>query len=393
MVQTINHNSSPLRKSATFYMPLLTLPRTERCKSSPASLPSSSSQPCRKGSDSYADTEKHYPTDSWNDVGKNAYGCVKQLFLLKKKNRHLKVLLSIGGWTYSSRFAPIAATEAGRQRFASSAVKLMGDWGFDGLDLDWEYPANAAEARDFVLLLQACRRALDAYAAQHAPTYRFWMTIAAPAGASHYKTLDIRGMDPFLDAWHVMAYDYAGSWDPTTGHQANLFLSASNPAATKFSTEQAVRDYVAAGVAPHKLVLGMPLYGRAFEATAGPGQPYSGVGTGSVEPGVWMYRELPRPGAKEVWDDAAKASYSYDAATKELITYDTVQSVQTKGKFLVNKGLGGAVFWEASGDRKGRESLVSAVKGQMGGMLEGRQNLLSFPGSQYENMRGGMKGE
>ncbi|KAK1758991.1 glycoside hydrolase [Echria macrotheca] len=342
-------------------------------------------------SDSWADTDKHYPTDSWNDQGTNVYGCVKQLYLLKKANRQLKVLLSIGGWTYSSNFAAAASTPSSRALFASSAVRLLIDLGFDGLDIDWEYPQSETESQNYILLLQAVRAALDAYSATPSGGgYHFLLTVASPAGPTNYGKLHLAQVASTVDWFNLMAYDYSGSWDSIAGHQANLFpSSAYGGSATPFSTQRAVDDYIAAGVAPSKIVLGMPLYGRSFANTDGLGRPFSGVGGGSWEAGVYDYKVLPQANAQVMYDADAGATYSYDAGKREMVSFDTVDMVNRKIGWLKQKGLGGSMFWEASGDRKDGGSLIAASFSGLGG-LDWSPNQLSFPDSKYDNMRAGM---
>jgi chitinase len=117
--------------------------------------------------------------------------------------------LSIGGWTYSSNFKSCNSA-AGRSTFAKSAVHLLKERGFDGIDIDWEYPKDSNEAQSLVDLLQEVRSELDAYANTLATKPHFLLTIAAPAGPQNYEKLKIKEMGKLLDFVNLMAYDYAG---------------------------------------------------------------------------------------------------------------------------------------------------------------------------------------
>jgi hypothetical protein len=111
-----------------------------------------------------------------------------------------------------------------------------------------------------------------------------------------------------------------------------------------------------------KIVLGMPLYGRAFTNTTGSGQPFQGVGEGSWESGVWDYKDLPRPGAQEHYDKESGATYSYDNNSKTMISYDTLDMAKRKVQYIKEKRLGGAMWWELSGDKQDNGSIVKNVR-------------------------------
>lgn len=184
-------------------------------------------------------------------------------------------------------------------------------------------------------------------------------------------------------------YDYAGSWSALTGHQASLYASPSSTA-TEASGNDAVQAYLAAGARPNQLVFGLALYGRGFDQTNGLNQPFSGVGAGSFENGVWDLKALPQPGSVTTEDASVGASYSYDASKKYLISYDTPNVFQQKADFIKEKGLAGAMFWETSGDYDASSSsvppMIPAVAERLGG-LESSQNCISYPLSKYTNVR------
>ncbi|KAK6359323.1 hypothetical protein TWF696_000484 [Orbilia brochopaga] len=332
--------------------------------------------------DPWADTDIHWD-QPWDEPGNNLYGIFYQLWKLKQTNRRLKVLLSVGGWTYSQNgnFPNGVNTPAKRETFARSAVEMVKNFGLDGIDLDWEYPLNSTEAANFVDLLRLC----NLYLKQLNP--QFELSVAAPCGPDNISKLDIPGMDQYLDFWNLMAYDFAGQWSSVSGHSANIYPSSDNPASTPYALDTSLKMYSA--VDPKKLVLGMPLYGRSFTNTDGPGKEYSGIGPGHWEAGVWDYKDLPRAGSQPQENERIIASWGYDKVSRTMISYDTPTIAKIKAIYIRFKGLGGAMWWETSGDKVGTDSLIQSVIETLGGSdkLDSSPNTISYPLSKYDNVR------
>ncbi|KAG9311364.1 glycoside hydrolase family 18 and carbohydrate-binding module family 5 protein [Chiua virens] len=331
--------------------------------------------------DTWADEEKHFSGDSWNESGNNLYGCLKQLYLLKLEHRQLKVLLSVGGWTYSQdgHFS-FLADEGLQTNFVSSAVQLVQDYGLDGIDIDFEYPESETEGYNFLHLMTSLREAFDDLAIANGDTTPYELTVAVAAGSENNGYYPVWQLDRVLTYWNLMAYDYAGSWLEWADNQANLYGGSR----TGVSTDAAVQYYLSSGATPRKIMIGIPLYGRPFENTDGIGQPYSGVGLGT-----YAYKDLPLPGALVMEDLTDVASYSYDSVTRELISYDIPDIVRIKAEYVASRSLAGCMFWELSSDKSGSDSLVNTA-GATFGQLDQTQNHINYPDSKWDNIRNNM---
>lgn len=290
-----------------------------------------------------------------------------QLTSLRNVNPRLTVLVSVGGWLWSTNFSDMALTEDSRRTFEESVMAFLAQYDLDGLDIDWEYPGltgaghpfRAEDKQNFTALLAELRARFDATSKKTGR--RLYLTIAMGAGEDVLVHSEMQKVQSYVDTVNLMTYDYyeAGS-DPTTGHHAPLFADPADP--KKASSDETVRDYEKAGVPAGKILLGVPFYGRAWGEVLDknhglfqPGKTVAGVNAQYST----IVSEMLGHGFTRYWDDTAKAPYLYNAEKHIFVSYDDPESLAVKCAYVRGRKLGGVMFWEYFGDSDGK--LLQAI--------------------------------
>jgi chitinase len=326
-------------------------------------------------------------------------GNFNQLKELKAKYPNLKVLLSIGGWTYSKYFSEVAATAASRQKFVSSCINEFidgnlpsdSDYGptyggagsaagiFDGFDIDWEYPGSTDghlgnitspnDTADYTALLGEFRSELNTAGTANGKIYA--LSAALPAGQNNVAEIQTNQIGQYLTFGDLMSYDMYGAWNATgpTDEQDPLYANPNSPE-TKvapgnetFSIDNSVKAWtvgdpaysIAGGFPASKLTLGLPFYYRGWTGVPagsnhGLYQTATGPSAGQTDsgdvPGIAMYKELSGTvdnAADTYWDPITDSAYFYDGTN--FYGGEDAQSIQARADYAHCNGLGGFMMF------------------------------------------------
>jgi chitinase len=343
-----------------------------------------------EGGDAYADYSRTFSAAESVDgvadtFGQPLRGNWTQLRKLKARHPGLKVLISLGGWTWSRGFAQAARPE-NRQAFVASCIDayIRGNLPafdsagganaaagvFDGFDIDWEFPASCGlscggpeDTDNFTGLLAEFRRQLDAIR----PGLQ--LTVAVGAGIDKIRVTRPDLYAPYVDAINLMAYDFHGSWDAKTNFHSALFNSPADPSsgdAALYNSNDAVQALLDRGVPAAKIILGMASYGRGWTQVGalnhGLYQP-GVVAPGSEEAGVETYARLKTLGWPVYADSATHARWIYNGST--FWSFDDPVSIADKMAYVKLQELGGAFLWDFSGDDP-QGALLAAIGNGLG---------------------------
>ena len=309
-------------------------------------------------------------------------GAFNQLRKLKARYPHLKVLVSIGASaTNATGFSLASRTEPSRQKFVAACIDLFVRGNlpqgisakglFDGIDIDWEYPIECKgcvpeDKMNFTLLLTEFRRQLDEQGSKDGAHYE--LTIAGSPWVDDYDKYEWQKIPPLLDFINLMTYDLAQPGK--TRPHSPLYKSSTESGkwSDTFNTNYAVTRYLKEGVPARKIIMGVPFYGRGWEGVPnvnnGLFQKPSKTASGSWGESEESYRNLRNlKGFHLFRDSEMQALWIFNPKTGVFWSFDDPHSLSVKMDYVKQKGLGGVMFWELSGDDEDGSLLKAIYRG------------------------------
>ena len=360
-------------------------------------------------------------TDTWADyqnpnvgysVGSdNKYaGVLGAMVLLRQKYPNMKIGISVGGWTRSGDFPKLAASDKTRKNFANNVAKFVHCYGYDFVDIDWEYPTadrdpdpegngvaidkgckgSAADTKNFTLLLQEIRNSLDSYGKTDGKHYE--LSVAMSASPTMMSAIEYDKVLKIVDFANMMTYDLNGAWGGFTAHQTALYTNpAYDGGDASLSVDSCIKyleNKYGDDIDYSKIVVGVAPYTRGWKEVKkdtgrdpkNPGLYADATGENGV---TYAYGDIDSLISKynltKYWDDVAKANYFYSESTGMFFTCDTEESVAEKGKYVREKHLGGLISWMASLDST--NSITKTMKESLyGSEALPKQNII-IPGN------------
>ncbi|KAI3338994.1 carbohydrate-binding module family 18 [Ustulina deusta] len=309
-----------------------------------------------------------------------AISTISQIMGLKQNAPGLRIYLSLGGWSYSDDgtatqavWGDLSSTAEKRNMFIDQLAKFMRTWGFDGVDLDWEYPGapdRGGMERDipnYVSLLQDIRTRWDGMA-------NGWgLSFTAPSSYWYMRWFDIGNLTAAADWVNLLTYDLHGSWDSPEDQIGSFAYAHTNLTEIIDAFDLLWRNNVPA----NKVNMGIGFYGRTFtladKSCTSPGCPFSAAGNQgpcTQQPGILSYKEITDIRSQynlvTVDDTVAEVNYfTYDQ--NQWVSYDDVNTLKAKIDYANKNGLQGIFIWAVDLDDD-RHSALDAVLDSVGGL-------------------------
>lgn len=284
----------------------------------------------------------------------------EKLRQLKAQRPGLKTLISVGGWTWSGRFSDAALTQASRAAFADSVVAFVVRYGFDGADIDWEFPTgggmagNVERAQDktnFTLLMATLRQKLDA---QGVLDGRHYLLSFAGGAQSFYTNIELDKVSAYVDFATIMTYDMHGpSTSSVTDLNAPLYTPKESTPQYQWSCDAAVALWTGRGFPKAKILMGIPFYGIKFNGVknAGRGLYQTFASGASIPYDKIVSSYLGNPAYTRYEHPDALVPWLFNGST--FLSYDDAASISVKAAYVRDRGLGGATVWELSQNTDG----------------------------------------